>query len=201
MYHLLKTPKALEKLNKDIRGAFQAQADITLQKLADQEYLHACLEEGLRIYPPVPAVLPRLVPAGGAIVCGKFVPEGVSTYHSIPLPTLTSSEISLGVTQWAANHSARNFRDPDTFHPERWLDHPDYADDKRSARQPFSYGPRNCIGRSLAYAEMRLLLANLVWQFDLELMKESEDWLERNVIYMFWMRPALMVKLTSRIVG
>jgi len=199
VYHLLKTPKALEKLNKEIRGAFKAQTDITLQRLVDQKYLLACLEEGLRIYPPVPAIMPRLVPAGGAIVCGKFVPEGVNIQRSIPLPKLTSSQTSLGVTQWAANHSARNFRDHDAFHPERWLDHADFVDDKRNARQPFSYGPRNCIGKNLAYAEMRLLLANLVWQFDLELMKESEDWLERNVIYTLWMRPELMVKLTPRI--
>ncbi|MCJ1249217.1 hypothetical protein MMC30_006440 [Trapelia coarctata] len=185
VYHLLKNPKALAKLNKEIRGTFQAQTDITLQRLAEQKYLLACLEEGLRIYPPVPAVLPRLVPVGGAIVCGRFVPEGTS----------------LGVPQWAASHSARNFRDPETFHPERWLDHPDYAADKRNARQPFSYGPRNCIGRTLAYAEMRLLLANLVWHFDLELMKESEDWLDRNTIYTLWMRPELMVKLTPRISG
>jgi cytochrome P450 len=38
----------------------------------------------------------------------------------------------------------------------------------RDASQPFSYGPRNCIGRNLAYVEMKLIIARLVWTFDLE---------------------------------
>jgi cytochrome P450 len=51
-----------------------------------------------------------------------------------------------------------------------------YAGDNREAFQPFSVGPRNCIGRSLAYMESRLIIARLVWNFNLELMPESLDW-------------------------
>ena len=79
VYHLLRTPQVLEKLNKEIQAVFQAQKDITLHKVAEQKYLLACFEEDLRIYPPVPIILPRVVPTCGAIVCGQFVPEGVST--------------------------------------------------------------------------------------------------------------------------
>lgn len=52
------------------------------------------------------------------------------------------------------------------FSPERWMGDPRFANDNFKARQPFSVGPANCIGKNLAYAEMRLLLANLVWHFD-----------------------------------
>ncbi|KAL1620233.1 hypothetical protein SLS56_009725, partial [Neofusicoccum ribis] len=54
------------------------------------------------------------------------------------------------VSNWAAYHSASNFKDPDSFVPERWLPGTGYDDDKKEAVQPFSVGPRNCIGRNLA---------------------------------------------------
>lgn len=38
----------------------------------------ACLNESLRRYPPVAGSLPRIIPKGGAMIDGKFVPEGVS---------------------------------------------------------------------------------------------------------------------------
>lgn len=34
--------------------------------------------------------------------------------------------------------------------------------DDRQAFQPFVLGPRNCIGRNLAYAEIRLILAKVL---------------------------------------
>ena len=39
--------------------------------------MHAVILEGLRIYPPLPFALPRVVPEGGATVNGHFLPEGV----------------------------------------------------------------------------------------------------------------------------
>lgn len=56
---------------------------MTLNKLAQQKYLNAVLEEGLRIFPVVPSTLPRIVPMGGALICGKFVPGGVCLPSSL----------------------------------------------------------------------------------------------------------------------
>jgi len=39
----------------------------------------------------------------------------------------------------------------------------------------------NTPGCSLAYAEMRLVLAKLLWNFDLELQPESEKWFPRHL--------------------
>lgn len=44
-------------------------------------------------------------------------------------------------------HNPKFFKDAEVFVPERWLGDPKYADDKRVAVQPFSVGPRNCIGK------------------------------------------------------
>ena len=51
------------------------------------------------------------------------------------------------INHYCANLSAQNFRDPDRFIPERWMNDPDYADDRRDVVQPFSVGPRDCPGK------------------------------------------------------
>lgn len=58
----------------------------------------------------------------------------------------------LAVVSWAAFRSSKNFKDPELFLPERWmLDEPGFEKyhsfDKREVVQPFSYGPRNCLGK------------------------------------------------------
>ena len=55
-------------------------------------------------------------------------------------------QTTVAVSPLAAYMSKDNFRDPERFIPERWLDDPIYASDQRGACQPFSYGPRSCIG-------------------------------------------------------
>ncbi len=54
------------------------------------------------------------------------------------------------VQQWSINHSKDNWADPWSFRPERFLSTPEeaaLAGNKLDALQPFSIGPRNCIGR------------------------------------------------------
>lgn len=183
-YYLLKNRPVLDKLTASIRDEFKTQEDMTLHRLAEQKYLNIVIEEGMRMFPAVPATLPREVPEGGAMVLGRFVP----------------AKTSVGVNQWSANRSTTNFTSPDSFIPERWLPDPAYPTDDLKARQPFSAGPANCIGKNLAYAEMRLLLANVVFHFDLEQLKEEEDWLERNQIFTLWKKPELHVGLKERVV-
>lgn len=91
----------------------------------------ACIKETFRRYPPVPGSMPRVVPKGGATVAGHFVPEG----------TIVS------VAQLPMYHSARNFSQPFSFQPERFLQPERFPDDKPGAIQPFGIGPRDCVGK------------------------------------------------------
>jgi cytochrome P450 len=61
-------------------------------------------------------------------------------------------QVGVSVPHFAAYRSSYNFTDSDSFIPERWLAtgsqgfDPRFADDKRKVLQPFSTGPRNCLG-------------------------------------------------------
>lgn len=48
---------------------------------------------------------------------------------------------------------------------------------------------------SLAYAEMRLILSRLLWNFDLELQQDSTDWIARQKTYMLWQKGPLNVRV------
>ena len=60
---------------------------------------------------------------------------------------LTLPQTAVYVSQHATYHSERNFKDADSFVPERWLGDERYKDDNRIAVNPFSFGPRNCLGK------------------------------------------------------
>lgn len=156
---LLRNPEKYQKLCEEIRSSFASESDIDCESLSKLTYMNACIEEGLRIHPPVPIGLLRTVPKDGDTIDGVWVPGGTS--------------VSVG--GWAASHSPDNFRDPDTFIPERWLDK-EYDSDLKKAMQPFSLGPRGCIGRHLSYMEMRLILSRLLWKFDLESVDGAWQW-------------------------
>lgn len=179
-YELLKNPNVLKKLVAEIRGAFAHSHDITLASVNNLTYQLAVLNEALRIMPPIATALVRFVPSGpGEIVGGRFVPGGTR----------------VGIPSWAACRSPLNFRDPESFVPERWLGDARYAKDRREASQPFSIGPRSCLGRNISYAEMRIVLARLLFEFDLELMEPSKSWLENLKNFNLWQKDPLMVKL------
>lgn len=68
----------MQQLSEEIRSCFPGDNEITMQSTAKLPYLSAVIEESLRLYPPVAAGLRRIVPKGGAIIDGHFVPENVS---------------------------------------------------------------------------------------------------------------------------
>jgi cytochrome P450 len=172
-------PEVLAKLTKEVRSSFNNEEEITLTSVGQLEYMLACLDEALRMYPPVPIGMPRVVPKGGFRIAGHMVPE----------------DTSVAVWQLAAHYSERNFTEPEKFHPERWLSDEKFASDDLAARQPFSVGPRNCIGRNLAYAEMRLIVARILYRYDVELSPGSEDWIKTQKAYTLWVKPELPMYL------
>lgn len=120
------------------------------------------------------------------------------------------------VQPWSINHASENWNDPWEFRPERFLEKNE--GDVLESLQAFSAGPRNCIGRkyvvpftltlpvrwaggtnvqnSLAYVEMRIIMARLIYNFDVSLKEDSKMWIERQQSYAIWRRIPLDVYLT-----
>ncbi|KAK4044166.1 cytochrome P450 [Parachaetomium inaequale] len=153
-YFVSTHPDVYCRLVSEIRGAFTTESDIVWQKVKELRYLEATLLEALRLFPPSPASQQRIVPRGGATIDRYHLPAGTT----------------VAVSPWSATHSHLNFHEPDMFQPERWLVEDErFANDRLGASLPFGTGPRVCIGKNLAYMEMRLVAAHLLWNFDVEL--------------------------------
>lgn len=173
-FWLLKNPTCLQKLQDEVRSAFASPEEITGDAAARCEYLHGVIEEGLRLSPPLATALPRDCP--GAVIDGHYVPAGYTVC----------------VENFELARDARYWKDPESFIPERWIG--EGLGDNKDAFQPFSTGPRACLGINLAYLEMRITLAKVICSFDMELVApDVEDWNRACKVFGMWQKPPLMI--------
>ncbi|QYT03602.1 hypothetical protein H0G86_010550 [Trichoderma simmonsii] len=181
-YYLGLFPEVQAKLAKEVRTTFNSAEDITITSVQHLTYMLAVLDEVMRMYPPVVSGLPRLTAEGGAMIAGEYVPE----------------DTIVEVWQWPLFHNPNYWTQPDDFIPERWLGDPNFANDRRECFQPFSTGPRNCIGKNLAYSEMRLILARVIMQYDIKLAEGTEGWDDRSKTYSLWEKGPVNVYMIPR---
>lgn len=104
---------------------------------------------------------------------------------------------------------------PDTFWPERWLSgderralgYPDSNDpDKVPFRHnpaafiPFSFGPANCVGKYLAYQEMRTVVCTMIQRLDFRFADgyDPESWDRDLKDYFLAVKGELPVVLSPR---
>ncbi|KAL6307165.1 cytochrome P450 [Sparassis latifolia] len=116
-------------------------------------YLEAVINEGLRVLSTIGFGLGRVVPEGGITVLGHTFSAG--TEISVPSYSMHHSE-----EMWGA--------DVEEYRPERRLD-AEKQGEMMKAFNPFSLGPRACIGRSVAMLEMKLLIAAVFRRYDIVL--------------------------------
>lgn len=174
VFCLLSNRRCLEKLSNEVQSRFQSEAEITGDTTAELKYLCAVIEEGLRIFPPAPFGLSRVSP--GATIDGHYVPPGVT----------------VSVDHWTTKHDERYWKNAHSFIPERWYE--EGFNDVKDASQPFSLGPRACLGINLAYLEMRIIIAKMVYHFDWELVNTDVDFFKEAKLFLLWKKPAVMVR-------
>ncbi|KAL3475356.1 cytochrome P450 [Aspergillus californicus] len=185
--YLVHTPESLRHLETEIRK-FSSLEDITLDAVHNLQFLNAVLHEGLRLCSPVPWILPRLVPEGGEVICGTWLPGG----------TFVSTK------QYTLNRDPNLFHQSTTFLPERWskssTSNPTscFFKDQRQVVQPFNVGPHACIGQALAWAEMRLVLAKLVFAFDFAVIEGQRVRWEDLRTYLLVERKPINVRIKLR---
>lgn len=161
LFYLTRYPECYQHLEHEIRSTFASATDIKFGiKLSSCPYLRACIDETLRMSPPIPGTMWReLQPNDNKplVIDGHVVPPGTQ----------------VGVNTYSLHHNKEYFPDPHVFNPERWLNSETDGRPKDTMLEvfmPFSIGYRDCAGKNMAYlVMMSLVVAKILWYFDFEL--------------------------------
>ncbi|KAK0430680.1 cytochrome P450 monooxygenase [Armillaria borealis] len=156
IYFLARTPRVQKKLHQELDENLDSGIP-TAEQVKNLSYLHACINEGLRLHSTSALGLPRVVPEGGMMVLGKYFPPG--TVVSVP-----SYTIHRDPTVWGD--------DVEEYRPERWFECDSAAILKTF--NLFSVGPRACVGRNLATLELHIIIASILKRFHFVLEKPDE---------------------------
>jgi cytochrome P450 len=177
LFYLIHKPSALAQATEEVRAAFTDVEEIASgPKLTSLVYTRSCIEEALRLSPPVTAHLPREVLAGGLTIDGHFFPKGTI----------------VGTSAYAIHHNPEYYPEPFAFKPERWIASTSASPSSSTAEKDdsctrtgtrvvtaedvatakaafcaFSLGTRGCVGKSVAYLELMLAAARMLWLFDI----------------------------------
>ncbi|KAL6872191.1 cytochrome P450 [Trichoderma novae-zelandiae] len=183
------------KLRRQLHAAFaEAHAEKRQPTVAEiiekpAPFLDAFLEECLRLTKTLPSLLRESLT--DTTILGHAIPKGTSVivYNHGPGGQLESG---FGIPESVRSSTSQDSKDrvgewkPDDigdFRPERWLQQKTEAQHDGSDNGEFDGleynvyagpfltfggGPRGCFGKKLAYMELRIVLAMLVWNFVFE---------------------------------
>ncbi|KAI0086757.1 cytochrome P450 [Irpex rosettiformis] len=162
-YAMAMYPEITRKMRAEVLQHCGKTGTPTFETIKSLRYIHAVVNETLRLFPPVPlnvrevresgVVLP---PSDGTFVDADSTPIYVPE-HTVLMyfPLLTQQNTAL----WGD--------DAHEFDPERWLDgRLSRFTEKPMIFTPFSGGPRMCLGQNYARNEATFLLVRLLQEFD-----------------------------------
>lgn len=144
--------------------------------------LDAVIHESMRLIPSIFLASQRVTPPGGLQVGSVYIPGNMIVQMS----------------SFAMYRDPRNFVQPDEFIPERWTTRPELMLNK-NVFNPFSMGPYNCVGRPLAYMELRSVIARVVNEFDVRVPDDfvAERYWERVTSRLTAVPPEQMVRFVK----
>ena len=144
--HLLAThPVIQENLYKEVQYV-NWEGDL-LTELPRLTYTKQCIEEALRLYPPV------------------YVIDRVAVQEDKAAMVTFARETLVLLSVFELHRSAEYWEEPEKFWPERFA--PDRKKDYSRAYYPFGAGPRMCVGNNFAMYEMMMALGLIVKQYHL----------------------------------
>ncbi|CAI6089851.1 unnamed protein product [Clonostachys chloroleuca] len=151
-YQLALHPRIMADLQIEIDRFYTEYEQPNHHGLSKLEYLNACIDESLRLYPPVPSGLQRIGSPQGCHIGDLFIPG--NTVVQIPAYTMY--------------RDAKNVTLPDDFIPERWTTRPELTRDS-SIYAPFSIGSYSCAGKQLGLMELRFVTSQILGHFNVSL--------------------------------
>ena len=140
-------------LIREIRSNFGSEDEITMIGTNSLKYQTAVINESMRWAPAGPETTRRITNKGGNVICGEFVPGGVSPLflaliaHFVQPAERGCEQTLVGTYAWAAGHYNGAWKDTNSFVPERWLGDKRYEGDARGVSNVWNAGPRNCLGQ------------------------------------------------------
>ncbi|KAI8263378.1 Cytochrome P450 monooxygenase [Colletotrichum sp. SAR11_239] len=147
---LARHPREYKKLQEEIDAYFHEHDRPEHAPLARLRYLQACIDESLRLHPPVPSGVQRMTPPEGLQVDDVWLPGDTIVF----------------VPSYTQYRDARFFESPDEFIPERWIDRPELVKNP-AVYVPFSTGHDVCIGKQLGLLETRFVVSAVVHKYNL----------------------------------
>ncbi|KAI3908990.1 hypothetical protein MKW98_008938 [Papaver atlanticum] len=195
LWLVLETPAAERKILEELKLLFSSKKRDLLEThewphvfdahdLSGLVYLHAAVCESLRLYPPVPinskTVLKEVVLPDGSLV--KPGMQIIISYYSV------------GRMSWIWGEDCLEFK------PERWID-----DDGMLIRHEnlskfvtFNLGPRTCLGKDMAFTQIKAVVAALLFNFHVEVLKGQHIFPKPAIT--FHIENGLKVKLQKRVI-
>ncbi|KUI72201.1 Isotrichodermin C-15 hydroxylase [Cytospora mali] len=166
--YLVNNPDKLAILTSEIRQRFKVQDEIKLDALRELEYLNACLNEGLRLSVPIPWMLPRLAPEGGATVCGTWLPGGIGLLAFTP-PHLSCQSVGS---------------------PKQALTQPRHSTMTVAMQCSLSAPAHETVWGN---TWLRLTMAKLLWNFDMEAVPDKRlRWEDMRTFLLVEKKPVLV---------
>ncbi|XP_071689920.1 cytochrome P450 86A22-like [Rutidosis leptorrhynchoides] len=155
---------------------------LTFEEIDRLLYLKAALSETLRLYPSVPQDS-KYVINNDVLPDGTFVPAGSSITYSI---------YSIGRMKYIWGEDAMEFK------PERWLSNEEVKYDKKDQYKfvSFNAGPRICLGKDMAYLQMKSIAAAVLLRHRLSV--ASGHRVEQKMSMTLFMKYGLKVDLWPR---
>ncbi|KAJ7172021.1 cytochrome P450 [Mycena filopes] len=208
VWFILSNPDAYRRVQAEVDAVYaDGESMLDVSRHGDLRFLTACLNETLRLQPPVPTNGTRQVPKGG----GKLIADRYRVCHRVGVGLTNDAsrfipeDTQIYIPPYALQRSPSNFFPaPDKFDPDRWL-RPQSPDSDEvlnlAAFIPFSFGSANCVGKALAWREMLMVSSKLVRKFELKFAEgwRSEEWLENlQDVFVTSIGEPLLVEISRR---
>uniref|UniRef100_A0A336M0N7 CSON009389 protein n=1 Tax=Culicoides sonorensis TaxID=179676 RepID=A0A336M0N7_CULSO len=155
LYNIAKYPKVQERVYEEINSEIDLTKPLTIKVLNSLFYMDCVIKETLRLTP------------AGTLLPKRCLTEVKIGDYDIPADTTIMTFI------YGLHMDEKNFKNCESFDPNRWMKEVTVEERNPFAYQPFSSGLRNCIGQRFALLEIKTVIVKLLTTFKVELGTED----------------------------
>jgi cytochrome P450 len=160
-YLISQHPEVYKKLKAEVKEIV-GDGEITFQHLQQLKYTKACLNEGMRLYPPVWAIGRRALED---TMVGDY---------------LIKKDTDILMSPYIIHRHPEYWSNVEAFDPDRW-ETEEVKEMDKFAYFPFAAGPRMCIGNNFALFEADIIITKIIQNFDFEYVGEAAPKMDPSI--------------------